>query len=179
MDKILERTIQILVLTILVFAPLATGAVRTLEFLIIQGLAIVAGFLWLLRVWLNPAARILFPPISWAVLAFVAYAIGQYFFAEVEFLARAELIRVLVYALLFFVIVNNTNRGESIHVLSVTLIFLALMISGYALFQFATHSQKVWYFTKPVQYANRAGGTFINPNHLAGFLEMILPIGVA
>src|SRR5207302_1333669 len=35
----------------------------------------------------------------------------------------------------------------------------------------------VWNFIKP--YPHRGSGTYISPNHLAGFLEMLLPLGLA
>ncbi len=174
-----ERIILGLVLAILIFGPLATGAVRTLEFLIIQGLTVLAGVVWLIRLWLQPRAVLLWPPVCWVVLAFAAYAVVQYFIADVEYLARQELIRVLIYALLFLIVVNNLSRQETTQIMVFGLIFLAMAIAGYAIVQFATGSPKVWHFTKPEQYFGRAGGTYINPNHLAGFLEMILPLALA
>ena len=43
--------------------------------------------------------------------------------------------------------------------------------------QFFTHSNRVWNFISP--YAGRASGTYISPNNLAGFLEMLLPLATA
>jgi hypothetical protein len=59
LDGWCERGIGGLVLAVLVFGPLATGAVRTLELLVIQGLTILATVLWLARFWLNPASFVL------------------------------------------------------------------------------------------------------------------------
>jgi tetratricopeptide (TPR) repeat protein len=50
-------------------------------------------------------------------------------------------------------------------------------ISFYALFQFVTGSDRVWHTFKP--YPHRGTGTYICPNHLGGFLEMVLPLGLA
>src|SRR2546427_6425083 len=58
------------------------------------------------------------------------------------------------------------------------MILLGMAISSYAIYQFATHSQYVWHFIKPAAYRNRGSGTYICPNHLAGFLEMLLPLGL-
>ena len=178
-DTLSERAILVLVVAVLVFAPLAFGAVRPGAFLVVQGLTICVGIVWLLRIWLGGGARLLFPPICWSVLAFASYAVIRYFTAEIEFVARTELIRITVYAVLFFAVLNNTNRSEYIQILAFTLIAVALVASGYAVYQFATHSLKVWDVTKPLQYSSRAGGPFINPNHLAGFLELALPIAFA
>ena len=52
-----------------------------------------------------------------------------------------------------------------------------MAISLYAVYQFLAHSDRVWHFTTP--YRGRGTGTFISPNNLAGFLEMLLPLGLA
>lgn len=177
-DQWVEKAIWCFVIFILVFGPLATGAVRTLEFLIIQGAVMAIAMLWLIRLWLGENHRLLIPPISWAVLAFTGYVVMRYFQANVEYTAREELIRILIYAFLFFAVVNHMHHQESTQWVSFVLIFVAMGIAGYAIYQFATNSDRVWHFIKPVQYMKRGSGTYICPNHLAGFLEMILPLGL-
>src|SRR5664280_161797 len=176
-DRLCERGILGLVLAILVFGPLATGAVDTWTFLVLQGLTIPVLLLWIIRFWAQPRPELLWPPITWAVLAFMIYAVLRYRAADIEYVARLEMIRVLVYGFLFLAIVNNLHRKEHTQLIVFTLVFLAMAISSYGIYQFATGSDKVWTFTKP--YPHRASGTYICPNHLAGFLEMILPLGLA
>src|SRR5262245_55124749 len=106
-DNWCERGILGLVLAILVFGPLATGAVRTLEFLILQGLTLGVLLLWALRFWLNPKPKLFWPPICWAVVAFAGYAVARYLTSDIEYVARQEMIHVLVYAVLFLAILNN------------------------------------------------------------------------
>src|SRR5438093_7512067 len=141
-----ERGILGLVLAILVFGPLATGAVRALEFLVIQALALGVIVLWALRFWLDPRLKLLWPPICWGVVAFVVYAVARYLTADIEYVARQELIHLLVYAALFFAILNNLHRQESVQLIAFTLIFLATAISFYAVWQFLTGSNRVWHF---------------------------------
>src|SRR5581483_4018508 len=176
-DRWCERGILALVLGILVLGPLALGGVRRLEFAIIQGLTIGVMLLWVARMWLSPRLRLLWPPICWAVLAFAIYAVVRYFYADVEYVARLEMLRVLVYAFLFFAILNNLHRQETIQVITFTLLFLGMAISFYAVYQFMTGHNRVWGTLVP--YPHRGSGTYFNPNHLAGFLEMLLPLGLA
>jgi len=175
-DRWCERGILGLVLIILVYSPLAIGAVRLQEFLIVQALTLGVLLLWLARLWLNPRPKLLWPPISWAVMAFGVYAVIRYLTGDIEYVGRKELLRILIYAALFFAILNNLHRQEATQIISFTLIFLAMGISLYALYQFLTHSNRVWYF--PVPFAGRASGTYISPNHLAGFLELLLPLAL-
>ncbi len=176
-DKFCERGILGLVLAILVFGPLAMGAVEAPAFLVVQALALGVMLLWALRIWVSPKPQLLWPPICWVVLAFTIYAIARYFTADIEYVARQEMIQVLIFAFLFFAIVNNLYRQEVAQIIGFTLIFLAMVISAYALYQFFKHSNRVWNFTSP--YPGRASGTYISPNNLAGFLEMLLPLATA
>jgi O-antigen ligase len=189
LDKWMERGILGLVLAILVFTPLAFGGRPQLpagfffDFLLVDTFQmaewLMAGVivLWGVRLWLNPRPKLLWPPICWAVIAFTVYAIARYATADIEYVARQELMRIIVYAFLFFVIINNLHRQEHIQVITLTLVFLAMIISFYAVYQFLADSTRVWYVY--TQYAHRASGTYICPNHLGGLLEMLLPLGLA
>jgi O-antigen ligase len=177
LDKFFERGILALVLAILVFGPLAMGAVDAWAFLVVQGLTMGVMVLWTARIWCSPKPQLLWPPICWVVLAFAIYAIARYLTADIEYVARLEMIQVLMYAFLFFAIVNNLYRQEFSQIISFTLIFLAAGISCFAAYQFLRHTNAVWNFTSP--YAGRASGTYISPDDLAGFLEMILPLALA
>jgi O-antigen ligase len=177
MDLWCERSLLGLVLGILVFGPLAMGAVEAPEFLALQGLTILAMLVWALRLWISPRPQLLWPPLSWVVLAFVILAIGRYLTADIEYVARQEMIQVLMYAFLFFVIVNNLYRQESVQIISFTVIFLGVGISCFAVYQYLTHSNRVWGYVSP--YLGRASGTYISPNNLSGFLEMLLPLALA
>src|ERR1700733_6834345 len=81
-DNWCERGILALVLAVLIFGPLATGAVDAWAFLVIQGLTIGVMLLWALRIWINPKPKLLWPPICWVVLAFTIYAVARYLTAD-------------------------------------------------------------------------------------------------
>src|SRR4051812_4894656 len=114
LDRICERTILALVLGILTFGPLAFGAVDVLPFLIVQGATALVLLLWLARIWTSERFQFLWPPICWAVLAFAAYAVIRYFTADIEYVARQEVFRVLTCVFLFLAIVNNLHRKEPV-----------------------------------------------------------------
>ena len=109
LDGWCEKGILGLVLAMLVYGPLATGLVRPQDFVVVQWLTLPAVGIWLFRFWINPKHRLLWSPLCWAVLAFVVYAIGRYWKADVEYLARQELIKVLIYALLFFLEIGRAH----------------------------------------------------------------------
>jgi O-antigen ligase len=173
----LERGIVLVVAALLVFGPLALGGIGVLPFAVMQCLGILAMVLWCIRLWVGAESRLLWTPLCWAVLAFAGYAVVRYFSADIEYVARGELSKVLLYAGMFLVIHGNVYRQEHARAIALTLVFLAMGVSAYALYQYFTGDHRVWMFVSP--YGNRATGTYISPNNLGGFLEMVLPLGLA
>ncbi len=46
-----------------------------------------------LRLWGGESRRWLWPPVCWPILAFAVYAVVRYFLADIEYVARWELLR--------------------------------------------------------------------------------------
>lgn len=178
LDVWCERGILGLVLAILIYAPLATGAVRPQDFVVVEWMTLPILLFWGFRFWLNPQHRLLWPPVCWVILVFMLYAVARYLTSEIEFVARQELLKILVYGVLFFAILNNLYRLELTQTVALTVISLGMVISLYALYQFLADSDQVWHFIRPEIYRKRGSGTFISPNNLAGYLEMLLPLAL-
>jgi tetratricopeptide (TPR) repeat protein len=176
-DKWLEWTLLALVLAFLTFGVLALGAVRPDEFVVLQWLAVAILAVWLLRIWMAPRFRFLLPPTAWAILPFVAYAVWSYRTADIEYLARQELIQVIIAAVLFFAVVNNLFAQGAVRILALGLIAVATAATMYGIYQWLTGTNSVWQFVRP-GYQGRASGTYICPNHLAGLLEMVTPLAI-
>lgn len=172
-----ERAILFLVLGMLVFAPLAFGSAGLVPQLVLYGFGAALFLAWVIRLWVKEKSRLLLPPAAWVVLAFLAYAIARYFTADIEYVARLEVMQVILFAGIFFVVLNNLRGQEETESASFTLIALATCISGYAIVQTVTHSNRVW--NEYTLNHMRASGTYISPNHFAGFLELLLPLGLA
>src|SRR5262245_33568528 len=160
LDVWCERSILWLVIAILITSPLFTGMVRPQDFIIVEWLTVLLLLVWLCRFWINPKHRLLWPPVCWLVLLFMGYAVVRYLTADIEFAARQEMIKVLIYGFLFLAILHNLHRLETTQTVAMVLIFLATAISLYALLQFLTDSDRVWHFVRPAGYHKRGSGTF-------------------
>lgn len=177
LDGWCENGILGLVLGILVFGPVALGAVEGWQLALIEVMLAGALALWVVRLWLAKKPQFLWPPVCWAMLAFVAYAAYRYHTADIEYVARGECIRILIYALLFLLVVNNLHGQEATKIIGLTVIFLGTAISMYAIWQFVTHSNRVW--NMPGAYEGRGSGTFYYPNSLAAFLGILAPMALS
>jgi O-antigen ligase len=178
-DNCCEKGVLVLVLLALTVGILGLGGVRNEELALMACLVVAATGLWLARIWMARASEIHWPPMCWGALAFAVYALAVYPYAPVEYSARNELYRVLIYTLMFFVVVDNARGRRAETLIAYPLIAIATLVSLYSIYQFLTRSDMVWHFVRPTQYAGRGSGTYICPNHLAGFLAITLPLAVA
>jgi O-antigen ligase len=179
LDVLCERAILGVVVLIVVWGPLAFGGTPAPAFLVMQGLTILALALWAVRIWTQRPFRLLWPPVCWVVFVFLLYALVRCRLVLIEYPARTELIQIIVYASLFFIIVNNFTRRESATVIALCLIALGLVLSWHAVYQFAAKSPNVWGFPRRGQFLDRGTATYINPNHLAGLLGMTVPLALS
>jgi len=177
LDAWCGRGILFLVLAMLVFAPLALGAVDLWAQLVLFGIGTGLAGLWATRLWLVRKPKLLWPPLGWIVITFTAYAADRYFTSDIEYVARLELVRIALYGLVFFVVVNNLHGQDEAKWISYTLITVAALTSSYAVAQYLQHSSLVYNLISP--YPGRASGTYICPNHFGGFLELVLPLVLA
>ncbi len=175
-DKVCEWGVITLMLGVVIYAALALGGVRLTEFAVVGALTGIALVLWTVRLWLWEGHRFLLHPVVWPLLAFVGYAGWRYSHAPVEYVARLEWMQILLYAAVFFLVLHNLHRQETLQWATAVLSVLGMCLSFYSLVQLASGSDLVWWFVKPGNYARRGGGTFINPNHLAGLLVVLFPL---
>jgi O-antigen ligase len=179
LDTWCERIILGLVVGVVGWSALATGAVRPQDFIIVQWLTVLILVVWAVRFAINPKHRLLWPWVCWPVLAFMGYAVIRYLAADVEYVARQEMIRVLIYGFLFLAALHNLYHQDATHLSAFILLGVAAVIGMYAVTQFVTDSDHVWHFMRPELFRQRGSGTFINPNNAAAFLGMFLPLGLA
>jgi O-antigen ligase len=108
------------------------------------------------------------------LLSAVGYAV-----APLEYVARQETLRWLVGGCVFLVTLRAAERRRLSRYLVYALLVVGAAIAAYGIFQFATGTDRVWHFVRPAQYAGRGSGTYICPNHFAGFLGMLLPLALS
>lgn len=179
MRNILDRALLVLLILCVSSAAIAFGAV-SIEF---AGPFYAAGILlaicWAGKLLFSNKVSWLASPMHLPVLAFVVYAVARYFYAPVEYDARLELFHIALYTLVYFAVANRCYRQRDRVALLAALMVLAVAESVYGLWQVATHADVVLLLERPLQYRGRASGTFVCPNHLAGFLEMVIGLVLA
>ena len=178
-DKYCGHGILLLVVALLVIGPLLLGGAHVEFFAVMAGLGVAALLLWVVRLGVASEPTVFWPPVAWAVVAALAYALVRGQFAALEYTALGELLRYALYAAVFFVVLNNLGHRQAAGWVTGALLAIAAFASLYAIFQALTKSSQVWHFARAEQYIGRGSGPYICPNHLAGLLELALPLGLA
>ena len=83
----------------------------------------------------------------------------------------------LAYVLVFCLALLLVNTGKRLEMLAYALVFSGLFQAFYGAFMTLSGLEYGFFFRKYTYLAN-ATGTFINRNHLAGYLEMCLAVGI-
>ncbi len=175
----IEWTLFVLLIAGLGFSVLATGAARPEDLAIAQIILGTALAVWVVSLWIAGPTRLFVAPACWGVLVFGLYAVAWYPHAEIEYVARHEVTYVAYLATVFWIAVLALRKSEFTNIFIHLLVTIAVLVAGYGIYQFATGSDRVWQFIRPVQYAGRGSGTFICPNHFAAFLGMTFPLALA
>ena len=177
-DRWSDWAITGLLYAIAVTGPLLMGGLREQDFFWIELLTVCAGVLAIFRLVVVRDIRMFAPAILWCALAFTIYAVVRYATADLEYVARKELIWVLTYLLIFYLALNHLNEPRRVLIFFGILLVVAMGMCLFALRQHITGTNQVWHLIRPT-YTFRGSGTYIYPNHFAGFLELLIPFGVA
>lgn len=164
---------------VLCTAVLALGAVTSELALPAFALIGIMGLLWALRLAFGTEAHWKRSPMNWPIAAFLAYACVRYFWSPLEYDARFELFQIAACALVYFIAANQFHHRFDRTTLIWVLTGLAVFEASYGLWQFGTGSDAVFGWVRPETYRGRASGTYICPNHFAGFLEISLALLLA
>ena len=140
--------------------------------------AFLLALLWIAKL-LSGRAHWNNSPMHYPVLGFFIYAIYRYATSPIEYESRMELFEVGLLTFFYFAVACNFHRSRDRSILLWVLFGLAMFEATYGLFQFVTRSPSILFWSRPDKYFSRAGGTYICPNHLAGFLEMSLGLIIA
>jgi O-antigen ligase len=114
-----------------------------------------------------------------ATAVFCGYIVGRAFWSPEEYLARQDLFQALSALVVYLVVALNVTSSKRRFLLVAGLLVLALAncLIG-AIQTFKAHNFAPIPFLLRPDYGWRASGFYGYPNHLAGFLEMSLMLGL-
>ena len=88
-----------------------------------------------------------------------------------------EGLELLSYFLLGFLIVKTVTRRRQIMRIFFVLVVMGVFEAFYGLFELYNKNPRILFYDK-MNYLDSVTGTFVNRNHLSGYLEMIIPLAL-
>jgi O-antigen ligase len=94
------------------------------------------------------------------------------------FATEMEAFRLLLYLTVFFMAAFGTNgENGSFRIIRVLVIF-GFILAVFGIIQYATWNGKIYWFKAPLSPHASSFGPFVNRNHFAGFIGMIIPFSL-
>ena len=162
------------------FAVLAHGVVEPWSEAVLEIGAAVLLLLWAWQACANNDLNVVWNPLLWPLCGFWLVAAFQLATGRtaVPFLTRIELLKFsALLALFFFFVQSYRTRGQWRNFVWF-LLGLGFAVSLFGILQHFTFNGKL-YWVRELQYGGIPFGPYVNRNHFAGLMELLIPPGLA
>jgi O-antigen ligase len=173
-----------------VFTALALGTVEAWSVAVFELIAVILLFLWAAKAIVDKRLDINFPAAALPLGGFVLLGLIQSIAInrsgdriaslsmDVEATRGASTVIFFLFAC-FLIASNFFRSGERLRTLANFLIIFGLILAVFALIQHFTWEGRLFWFRPMPAAGAGTGGPFVNRNHFAGYMEMLIPIPVA
>jgi O-antigen ligase len=165
------------VVTLLLFGPLAAGAVRPWAIFVLEIGAALLFALWVVRQAgsgvMEFTGNPLFPP----MLVFAALIVLQLVtgITAYRYQTFSSALLYCAYGLFCFLVVQCLRRSSQIKTLALVFSAYGFLLAMFALLQSITSNGKLYWLRTP-RFGGWIYGPYVNHNHFAGLMEMLVPI---
>ena len=187
MSDRLDKAIAVGLLVAVVFTALAHGAVESWSLALYELIVTLLVLLWAFKSIADHRLKITIPKLALPLVALLAIGLAQSvslggpdsqvrsLSMDVE--ATRATVTVLFFLLLSFLIAANfLDTRERLQTLVRFLVVYGLVLAVFALIQHFTWDGRFYWFRPTKQYA--VFGPFVNRNHYAGYMAMLIPVPV-
>jgi len=92
---------------------------------------------------------------------------------------RTELFKIMSYLGMFLLIVNYVDSKRKFLRISTVIVVSGIIVAILGIAQKVTEAPKIYWFWEPFFKKDASFfGPFVNPNHFAGYIEMVIPISI-
>jgi O-antigen ligase len=174
------RPLRIGICIAITFAVLASGVVETWSESVLEIFAALLFLWWGIGLARGRVTEIRWCPVLWPVLGLTLLGVAQLAIplSVYPYLTKVELLRMASYFLLLFLSVQAFRATRHWHMFAWFIVWLGFAISVFAILQDLTFNGKIYWF-RELTYGGMPFGPFVNRNHFAGFIELVVPFGLA
>lgn len=188
MSAKLDRIIRVILIAAMVFTALAQGAVEAWSVAVFELMILAALALWAMKSLSDKRLAITVPSLMLPIAALLGLALiesvaftdaaGRRLGLSMDVEATRRFAAVLFFLLAAMLAFSNFFAGrDRLHTFANVLVVYGLALAVFAIIQHYTWNGH-FFWIAPTERAS-AFGPFVNKNHCAGYLEMLMPVPVA
>jgi O-antigen ligase len=168
------------IFALIAFSVVAHGVVEVWSESLLEIGAVTLLALWAALLLKHPELKIRWSPLNWPALGFLVIGFGQLVFHQTAyaFLTRTELLKMTSYFIVFFLVAQAFRERADLMKVAWFLILLGFVVSLFGITQAFTSSGEIYWFRK-LTLGGDPFGPYVNRNHFAGFVELVVPVGLA
>jgi O-antigen ligase len=172
--------IRIGVCLLVVFAVAANGAVEPWSEAILETAAALLFLWWGYLVATRENGQIAWSPVFWPVLSIFLVGLLQFIvpFSVSPYLTKLELLRWTAYLLVLFLASQAFQTPRQWGNFVWFVVWFGFAVAVFGILQDLTSNGKLYWF-RELRYGGLLYGPFVNRNHFAGFMELVIPVGLA
>lgn len=186
----LDKTIAVGLLAAVAFTALAHGAVEAWSIAVFEFIIVTLTLLWAVKSFVEKRFELRVSPTALPLAAFFLFGLiqsvsvtgadGQISSLSFDVEGTQSAVKILFFLLIAHILAANLFlSAERIRKLTVFLTIFGFALAIFGLLQYFTWNGNI-YWLRPA-FVNTKGviGPFVNHNHFAGYLELIVPLPIA
>lgn len=165
------------VVGLLMFCPLAFGAVEPWSIFILQAASTVLLVAWAVNQMRSPEVSIHWSPLFPPMIAFAGVMCIQLLpaFSTYWHATFSQLLLYVSYGILCFLLVQTLSSSRAVRILGKTLVLYGSAVATFAVTQNLSAPTKLYWLRTP-RFGGWIYGPYVNHNHYAGLMEMLIPV---
>src|SRR5207302_922798 len=171
--------LRIGIFILVTFAVLAHGAVEAWSEAVLEIGAAALFVVWGVLVFQGRQVELSWNRLVWVLVAFGGIALLQLLarWTVYPYLTKVELLKLSAYLLLIFLAGQAFRTLEERQGFAWFLLVLAFGVSVFGIVQYLTFNGKLYWF-RELRYGGIPFGPYVNRNHFAGLMELVLPLAL-
>src|SRR5256886_1695683 len=173
------RLLRFGICALVVFAVAAHGGVEDWARAVFESGTALLFLVWSVRIYFTQEEQVIFSPLVPPLVAFSLLVCGQLFFhgTASSYATRTELVLLLSDLLLLFLAVQAFRTLSDWRGFVWFGMGLGFVVSVFGILQHLTFNGKLYWF-RELRYGGIPFGPFVNRNHFAGLMELVLPLAL-
>ncbi|HRH46804.1 MAG TPA: O-antigen ligase family protein, partial [Pyrinomonadaceae bacterium] len=186
----LDKIIYIGLISVIAFTALAHGAVEAWSVTIFELLIVLLLFLWVIKSLIENRFELKIPPTALPMMAFLLLGLiqsisltnssGELISLSFDPQATQSTVKIFLFLLVAHILAANILKTqERMKKMVIFLTIFGFLLAIFGLLQYFTWNGQLYWLRPAVVTTKGVIGPFVNHNHFAGYMELIVPFPIA